>query len=173
MSAQRPRAIVDALVAKCAQVLTIEPAAVMATGREIAPAAARAACWQVLREGGWTLTEIAQAFNRTHGTVSTQERKSARRERVDADHAYLVTELRRIVRESTRPAYFESRQVRVRAQVWALDQELAAATALRDELVARITRVQRVRGQLAAIGADMAAEDVITRGASRQLKEAS
>jgi uncharacterized protein (UPF0335 family) len=88
---------------------------------------------------------------------------------VDSEHAYLVKELRRVV-QTWRGQGFATVEDRTRAQVWALDQEIAAATVLRDELVGRISRAQRLRSELAAVLADFPS-DVITRGAGRQLQE--
>lgn len=168
MSATRPRAIVDALAARAAAVLLIEPEALLTNYRGLAPAAGRAACWQALREAGWTVKEIGAAFNRHHSTVHTGALRSERLAASDPDHAYLVSELQRITREATRASGFATIEERTRAQVWALDQEIAAASALRDELNSRIGRVQRLRDQLAYVLSDIAVtEEVITRGSRR------
>lgn len=167
-TAARPRVIVEALVesliAKCAEVLLIDPAAVRARTQAQAPSAARAACWQVLVEAGWTSTELGEVFDRDHSTVASQAHVSERKARVDPDHAYLVSELRRVVREDTRQGGFSTLEDRTHAQLWALDQEIAASSALRDQLVTRITTASRLRAELAAVLADFAAHDnVITR----------
>ena len=165
----RPQAIVEALVAKAAEVLSIEVSDVLsAPGRHGAPhhAEARAACYQVLREANWQLSEIARAFNRDHSTVHHQETKSRRLARVDEEHAYLVTQLRLVI-HGDRDAGYAALAERTRAQMWTLDQEIAAATALKAELTSRISRAQRLRGELAAVLGEIAPP--ITRG--RQLQE--
>ena len=159
---RRPQAIVDALVAKAAEVLLIDASDVMSPSRKPIYAFARFACYQVLREASWQLNEIGAAFERDHSTIYNGLAKSQLLERVDAEHAYLVTQLRHVLHEATRPSWFAAYAERTRAQVWALDQEIAAATVLRDELVGRITVAQRLRSELAAVLADFPT-DVITR----------
>ena len=169
---RRPQAIIDALVSKAAEVMFLEPEAVMVSQRA-APSAARAACWEVLREAGWLGVDIAEAFGRGRSAVAKQRQRS-RHASATPEHLYLVGQLRRVLREEVKAIGFANIEARTRAQLWALDQELAAATALRDQLDARIGRVQRLRAQLAYSLSDIAVtEDVITRGDRRQLQEVS
>lgn len=71
------------------------------------------------------------ALQRNHATVSTMAQRS---------------ELRR----HARTAQWRSMPVedRTRASIWALDQEIAAAVALRNELVTKIATAQRLRESL-------------------------
>jgi len=156
-------AIVEALVAKAAEVLAVDVSVVLERSHRHIPSRARAACYQALREVPWTYSQIGAAFDRDHSTISNQEARSRLLTRVDPEHAYLVSQLRLVCFGTTKASAFAAVEGRVRAQVWALDQEIASAQALKEELVARIARVQRLRSELAAVLVDIATDDVITR----------
>lgn len=90
-----PSPTIQRLVAKCAELLEIKATDVLSQNRGHLPSLARAACYQVLREAGWTLKEIGAAFNRDFSTVADQLRRCQLRARVDSEVAYLLSELRR------------------------------------------------------------------------------
>jgi hypothetical protein len=152
--------LVKDLIEAASEVTGVSPAEILGRGREYAPAATRHAVWLVLREHGWELRRIGAAWARDHSTISHGTLQAERRARVDPDARFLLEEVRRVARRGTLPDGIENR---VQVSMYAMDQEIAVAEALVEELASKLATLRALRAQAAAIMRDMAGPDTARR----------
>jgi hypothetical protein len=113
--------------------------------REAAPSEVRAAIYHVLRDRGWSLERIGDAFERDHSTVHHQVARSRHLEAVDEDHRYLVRELVKAA-ELPDPAHYvlvNGAAARLRAQIEELELVMERARSLRAELLTSVAGMTR------------------------------
>lgn len=161
--AEPSRELVDGLVCLAAEITQMEPATVC-EGANYPATGARHAIWQVLQDRYSTLV-IGRAFNRNHSSVGTGIRRSERRCAVDPDHAYLVAELARRMREG-----FAGGTTRERAQasLRAMDREIEVASSILVDLTRKLATLREARASLSDLLVDFHlvlhdSEPVITR----------
>lgn len=137
--------LVTALVDASSALTGVSAAEILGRGRHIAPVAARHAVWLVLREQDWGLVQIGQAFGRDQATVWSGTQKAARQSRSNPDTRVLVEQLRRVARASSGGGI----EARVEISLHAMDQEIAVAQSLLDEIAGKLARLRAVRQQVA------------------------
>lgn len=153
--------LVTDLVEAAVQLAGVSAADILGRNRTPVVVEARWSVWLVLREHGWAVTRIAAAFGREdHTTVVYGTARADVRARANPDMRFLLEEIRRAARRRTLPDGVESR---VQVSLYAMDQEIAVAEALVEELASKLATLRALRAQAASIMRDMAGTDPARR----------
>lgn len=126
---------IEHMVSLSAAILGIDQALIRSPDRRYFPAYARRAIYLVLRDEGWTLQEIGEAFERDHSSVHDQLPRSKMLYRSDTEFRYLVNTLRS-ARGCCVSPLSEELVAEARTQVARLDEAIAEALRLRASLAA-------------------------------------
>ena len=129
-----PTDYVRRVVCCAASLYGVAPEEIYGRGRKLQPAEARAVSMWSLRQRGWQLVAIAQAFDRDHSSVSTAVSKVGRRIRADARFREIVEVVAGV--PLVEPSEVESAE----AALVAIHEERARLDVLEERVTALIAR---------------------------------